>query len=61
MKQLSEDIVNRLYTFLFCLLTSGEPDRGMPLPHNWSPPQMESSIAEMWHEERGTHDDVNDA
>ena len=61
MKQLSEDIVNRLYTFLFCLLTSGEPDRGMPLPHNWSPPQMGSSIAEMWHEERGTHDDVNDA
>ncbi len=54
MKQLSEDIVNRLYTFLFYLLTSGEPDRGMPLPQNWSPPQMEASIAEMWHEERRT-------
>src|SRR5713101_1253806 len=34
MKRLSEDIVNRLYTFLFHLLTSGEPDRGMPLPKN---------------------------
>ena len=54
MKQLSEDIVNRLYTFLFYLLTSGEPERGMPLPQNWSPPQMEASIAEMWHEERRT-------
>jgi len=61
MKQLSEDIVNRLYTFLFYLLTSGEPDRGMPLPQNWSPPQMEASIAEMWHEERRTRNDVNDA
>ena len=61
MKQLSEDIVNRLYTFLFYLLTSGEPDRGMPLPQNWSPPQMAASIAEMWHEERRTRKDVNDA
>ncbi len=61
MKQLSEDIVNRLYTFLFYLLTSGEPDRGMPLPQNWSPPQMEASIAEMWHEKRRTRNDVNDA
>ena len=60
MKQLSEDIVNRLYTFLFYLLTSGEPDRGIPLPQNWSPPQMEASIAEMWNEERRTRNDVND-
>ena len=61
MKQLSEDIVNRLYTFLFYFLTSGEPERGMPLPQHWSPPQMEASIAEMWHEERRTRNDVNDA
>src|SRR5438034_4676115 len=32
MQRLSEDIVNHLYTFLFYMLTSGEPDRGMPLP-----------------------------
>jgi hypothetical protein len=61
MKQLSEDIVNRLYTFLFYLLMSGEPERGMPLPQHWSPPQMEASIAEMWHEERSTRNDVDDA
>ena len=48
MKPLMEDIVNRLYTFLFHLLTSGEPDRGMPLPKNWSPPQIEDAIAGMW-------------
>lgn len=54
MKQLSEDIVNRLYTFVFHLLASGEPDQGMPLPNNWSPPQMEASIAEMWHKDRST-------
>jgi hypothetical protein len=51
MRQLMEDIVNRLYTFLFHLLTSGEPDRGIPLPKNWSPPQIEDSIAWMWHED----------
>jgi hypothetical protein len=47
MQRLSEDIVNRLYTFLFYLLTSGEPDRGMPLPKSWSPPHIEASIAAM--------------
>jgi hypothetical protein len=51
MQQLSADIVNRLYTFVFHLLTSGEPQRGIPLPKNWSPPQMEASIAEMWCED----------
>lgn len=61
MKQLSDDIVTRLYTFLFYLLMSGKPDRGMPLPQNWSPPQMEASIAEMWREERRTRNDVNEA
>ena len=58
MQRLSEDIVNRLYTFLFYLLTSGEPDRGMPLPTHWAPPQIEVSIAEMWPEGR---DPVRDA
>ena len=48
MKPLMEDIVNRLYTFLFHLLTSGEPDRGVPLPKNWSVPQIETQIAQMW-------------
>src|SRR5438094_10624966 len=58
MKQLSEDIVNRLYTFLFYLLTSGEPDRGMPLPKHWSPPHLEVSIAEMWPEGRAPSSDA---
>src|SRR6516225_3804107 len=48
MKRLSQDIMNRLYTFLFYLLTHGEPDRGMPLPTHWSPPHIEASIAAMW-------------
>jgi hypothetical protein len=48
MKLLMEDIVNRLYTFLFHLLASGEPERGIPLPTNWSSPQMVASIAAMW-------------
>lgn len=52
MKPLMEDIVNRLYTFLFHLLTSGEPNRGIPLPKNWSPPEIEDSIAGMWDEDR---------
>ena len=52
MQRLSEDIVNRLYTFLFYLLRSGEPDRGMPLPKHWSPPHLEPSIAAMWPEGR---------
>jgi hypothetical protein len=52
MQRLSEDIVNRLYTFLFHLLMSGEPDRGMPLPQHWSPPRIEGSIAAMWPEGR---------
>jgi len=52
MHRLSEDVVNRLYTFLFYLLTSGEPDRGMPLPKQWSPPHIEASIAVMWPEGR---------
>ena len=51
-QRLSEDIVNRLHTFLFYLLTSGEPDRGMPLQTHWAPPQIEGSIAEMWPEGR---------
>ena len=61
MKRLSEDIVNRLYTFLFHLLTSGEPDQGMPLPTHWSPPHIEASIAEMWPEGRGASSDTNNA
>jgi hypothetical protein len=52
MRRLSEDIVNRLYTFLFYMLTHGEPDRGLPLPKHWSPPHLEVSIAEMWPEGR---------
>jgi hypothetical protein len=59
MKRLSEDIVNRLYTFLFYLLTSGEPDQGLPLPKHWSPPHIEASIAEMWPEGRRAASDVN--
>ena len=58
MQRLSEDIVNRLYTFLFYLLTSGEPDRGMPLPKHWSPPRIEGSIAAMWPEGRNPASDV---
>lgn len=54
MKPLMEDIVNRLYTFLFHLLTRGEPERGIPLPKNWSSPQREASIAEMWCEDSST-------
>jgi hypothetical protein len=61
MKRLSEDIVNRLYTFLFYLLTSGEPDQGMPLPQHWSPPHIEASIADMWPEGRGALSDTNTA
>lgn len=52
MRQLSEDIVNRLYTFLFHVLTRGEPDRGIALPRNGSPPQIEDAIAQMWYENR---------
>jgi hypothetical protein len=61
MKRLSEDIVNRLYTFLFHLLMYGEPDRGMPLPKHWSPPHIEASIAEMWPEGRRTTSDAQNA
>ncbi len=61
MKQLIEDIVNRLYTYLFHLLTRGEPDRGIPLPKNWSPPQIEDSIAEMWFEGGSASNDASDA
>ena len=52
MQRLSEDVVNRLYTFLFYILTSGEPDRGLPLPTQWSPSHLEASIAAMWPEGR---------
>ena len=48
MQRLSADIVNRLYTFVFYWLTSGEPDRGIPLPTHWAPPQIEGSMAAMW-------------
>ena len=61
MQRLSEDIVNRLYTFLFYLLSSGEPDRGMPLPTHWSQPHIEGSIAEMWPEGRNAASDVTNA
>ena len=61
MKQLIEDVVNRLYTFLFHMLTSGEPDRGIPLPKNWSPPQIEGSIAKMWYKDGSASNDVNGA
>jgi hypothetical protein len=59
MKRLSEDIMNRLYTFLFYLLTNGEPDRAMPLPKHWSPPHIEASIAAMWPEGRDPTSDTN--
>jgi hypothetical protein len=58
MQRLSEDIVNRLYTFLFYLLLSDKPDRGMPLPKHWSPPHLEASIAAMWPEGRNPASDV---
>jgi hypothetical protein len=61
MQRLSADIMNRLYTFLFYLLTSGEPDQGMPLPTNWSPPHLEASIAEMWPEGRAPARDAHNA
>src|SRR5712692_7589250 len=61
MQRLSEAIGNRLYTFLFYLLTSGEPDRGMPLPKHWSPPHTEVSIAEMWPEEGAPSSDAQNA
>ena len=61
MKRLSEDIVNRLYTFLFHLLTSGEPDQGIPLPQHWSPPHIDASIAAMWPEGRGASSNTNNA
>lgn len=60
-QRLSEDIVNRLYTFLFYLLRSGEPDRGMPLPQHWSPPHLEPSIAAMWPEGRDPAHDTTQA
>jgi hypothetical protein len=59
MKRLSQDIMNRLYTFLFYLLAHGEPDRGMPLPQHWSPPHIEASIAAMWPEGRDSASDTN--
>ena len=61
MQRLSEDIVNRLYTFLFHLLKHGEPDRSMPLPQDWSAPQIEASIAEMWPEGRSASRDAKNA
>ena len=61
MKRLSEDIVNRLYTFLVYWLTSGEPAQGLPLPQHWSPPRIEASIAEMWPEGRGASSDTKNA
>jgi hypothetical protein len=51
-------IMNRLYTFVFYLLTHGEPDRGMPLPHHWSPPHIEASMAAMWPEGRDSASDA---
>jgi hypothetical protein len=59
MQRLSEDIMNRLYAFLFYLLAHGEPDRGMPLPKHWSPPHIEASIAAMWPEGRDPASDAN--
>ena len=61
MQRLNADIVNRLYAFLFYWLTSGEPDRGMPLPKHWSPPHIEVSIAEMWPEGRNSASDIKNA
>ena len=61
MQRLSADIVNRLYTFLFYWLTSGTPDRGMPLPTHWAPPHLEASIAEMWPEGRASARDAHKA
>ena len=61
MQRLSEDIVNRLYTFLFYLLSSGVPDRGIPLPKHWSPPHIEGSMAAMWPEGRNSASDIKNA
>lgn len=61
MQRLSEDIVNRLYTFLLHFLTSGEPDRGIPLPKHWSPPHIEPSIAQMWPERKSMPNDASHA
>lgn len=61
MKRWSEDIVHRLHTFLFYILTSGEPDQGLPLPHHGPPPHSEASIAEMWPEGRGASSDTHNA
>ena len=49
MRQLMQEIVNRLYTFLVHFLQSGEPDRGLPLPKHWAPPQMDAATAGIWH------------
>jgi hypothetical protein len=48
MKPLMQEIVNRLYTFLYYLLAYGEPDGGVPLPKHWSAPELHDDIAEMW-------------
>jgi len=53
MKPLMEEIVNRLYTFLYHLLAYGEPGSGVPLPKHWSAPELHADIAEMW--DSGTH------
>ena len=46
---------------LFYVLTRGEPDQGLPLPQHWSPPHLETSIAEMWPAGRGASSDTNNA
>jgi hypothetical protein len=53
--------VNRLSTFLFSLLTSGAPARGMPLPTPWAPPHLEVAIAERWPEGRAPASDAQHA
>jgi hypothetical protein len=48
MKPLMQEIVNRLYTFVYCLLAYGEPAGGVPLPKRWSAPELHAEIAQMW-------------
>jgi hypothetical protein len=45
---LMQEVVNRLYTFLYYLLAYGEPDGGVPLPNRWSAPELHADIADMW-------------
>ena len=43
-----EEIVDRLYTFLLLMLDRGQPEHGLPLPRNWSVPQIHHETVGMW-------------